>query len=157
MLPETPMSLSTASWFETVSCAHAPGAIEAANVPRAVLASGGGGGGGGGDPGRVNDALPPPLGPVQSRRKVLLLVNAPVDWTPEIALAPDHAPEAVQEATFVEDQTSDEDAPLGTSGGIAATDTVGPDGPGGGGAEGPCTVTVADALPVPPGPVQVRV
>jgi len=78
-----------------------------------------------------------------------MLVNAPVDWLPEVALAPDHAPEAEQEVAFVEDQASIEDPPLATSEGIAASDTVG--------ADDPCTVTVADALPLPPEPVQVRV
>jgi hypothetical protein len=96
----------------------------------------------------VNDALALPPGPVQSRPKVLFPVNAPVDWVPEIALAPDHAPVAEQEVTFAEDQMSDEDAPLATSEGIPARDTVG--------APGPCTATVADALPVPAEPVQVR-
>ena len=107
----------------------------------------------------VSDALALPLGPVQSRRKALLLVNAPVDWLPEVALAPDHAPEAEQEVTFAEDQISDEDAPLVTFEGLAASDTVGVDDPGGpgGGTDGPCTVTVTDALPLPPGPVQLRV
>jgi len=69
---------------------------------------------------------------------------------PAVALAPDHAPEAVHEVTFAEDQMSDEDAPLVTSEGIAASDTVG--------ADDPCTVTVVDALPLlPPEPVHVRV
>jgi hypothetical protein len=99
----------------------------------------------------VNDALALPLGPVQSRPKVLLPVNAPVDWVPEVALAPDHAPVAEQEVTFAEDQMSIEGAPLVTSEGIAASDTVGTDDPG--------TVTVADAdaLALPPESVQVIV
>jgi hypothetical protein len=110
-----------------------------------VFASGGGGGGGGGDTVTVNDALALP----QLILKLLFPVNAPVDWVPEIALVPDHAPEAVQELTFVDDQMSDEDAPLVTSEGIAPNDTVG--------APTPCTATVADALPLPPGPLQERV
>ena len=80
---------------------------------------------------------------------MLLLVNAPVDWVPEVAFAPDHAPEAEQEVTFVEDHMSNDGAPLVTSEGIAASDTVG--------ANDPCTATVVDALPLPPEPVQVRV
>jgi hypothetical protein len=99
----------------------------------------------------VNDALAVPLDPVQSRPKVLLLVNAPVDWVPEVALAPDHAPEAEQEATFVEDHMSNDGAPLVTSEGIAASDTVGPDGGG-----VPDTATIADALALLPELVQVR-
>ena len=75
-------------------------------------------------------------------------MRAPVDWVPEVALAPDHAPEAEQAVAFVEDQVSIEGSPLVTSEGIALSDTVG--------ADDPCTVTVADALPLPPEPVQVR-
>ena len=76
-------------------------------------------------------------------------MSAPVDWVPpEVALSPDQAPEAAQELAFVEDQVSVEDAPFATDGGFAASDTVGV---GGGD-----TVTVADALALPPGPLQVR-
>jgi len=78
-----------------------------------------------------------------------LAVSAPVDWLPpEGALVPDQPPEAVQELASVDDQVRVEPWPLGTSVGFAASDTVGT----GGGA----TVTVADALALPPGPVQVR-
>jgi hypothetical protein len=80
---------------------------------------------------------------------VLLLVNAPVDSLPEVALEPDHTPDAEQEVTFVEDQVSIVGAPFGTSEGIAASDTVG--------ADDPCTVTVAEALALPPEPVHVIV
>ena len=54
-----------------------------------------------------------------------LAVSAPVDWLPEVALAPDQPPEAVQEVAFVEDQLSIEDPPLATDAGFAASDTVG--------------------------------
>jgi hypothetical protein len=101
----------------------------------------------GGDTVTVLDALAVPPDPVQARANVLLLVNAPVDWLPEVALAPDQPPEAVQEVAFVEDQVRVEDAPFATDVGFAASDTVGTGGD---------TVTVADALPVPPGPVQER-
>ena len=63
-------------------------------------------------------------------------------------MAPDQAPEAVQDVAFVEDQVSVEDAPFATDVGFATSDTVGV---GGGD-----TVTVADALALPPGPVQIR-
>jgi len=79
---------------------------------------------------------------------LLLAVSAAVDWLPEVALAPDQPLEAVQEVVFVEDQVSIEGSPLVTSEGIALSDTVG--------ADDPCTVTVADALPLPSEPVQVR-
>jgi hypothetical protein len=76
-----------------------------------------------------------------------LAVSAPVDSLPEVGLVPDQPPEAVQVA-FVEDQVSVEDAPYATDVGFATSDTVGV---GGGD-----TVTVADALALPPGPLQVR-
>jgi hypothetical protein len=55
-------------------------------------------------------ALPP--GPVHAREKVLVAVSAPVERLPEVALAPDHAPEAVQLVASVDDQVSVELAPL---------------------------------------------
>jgi len=54
-----------------------------------------------------------------------LAVSAPVDWLPEVALTPDHAPEAEQEVAFVEDQVSIEDPPLVTDVGFAARTTAG--------------------------------
>ena len=83
---------------------------------------------------------------------VLVLVRAPVDWEPLVALAPDHAPEAVQLVASVEDQVSVEAPPLVTEVGLAVSDTVGT----GGGGGAPVTVTVADALALPPAPVQLR-
>lgn len=53
------------------------------------------------------------------------MVSVPVDWLPDIALAPDHAPEAVQEFAFAEDQVSIEVPPLVTVVGLAESDTVG--------------------------------
>ena len=93
-----------------------------------------------------------PPDPVQARVKVLEAVRAPVDWLPEIALAPDQPPEAVQEVALVEDQVSVDAAPLATEVGFAVSDTVGT----GGGGGAPDTVTVADVLVLPPAPVQVR-
>ena len=76
-----------------------------------------------------------------------LAVSAPADsLPPEIALAPDQAPEAAQELAFVEDQVSVEDPPFETDGGFAASDTVGTGGGGGGGAE----------VPSPPPPPQAE-
>jgi hypothetical protein len=89
----------------------------------------------------------PPL-PVQVSENVLVPVNGPVDCEPLIALAPDHAPEAVQLVALVDDQESAELAPLATICGFAPIVTVGG---GGGGA----TVTVADCSTLPPAPVQV--
>ena len=55
---------------------------------------------------------------------MLFAVTAPVDWLPEVATVPDHAPEAEQAVAFVDDQVSTEDAPLATDVGLAAIDTV---------------------------------
>jgi len=73
----------------------------------------------------VAEALAVPPAPLQARVKVLELVNAPLDWVPEVALAPDQPPEAVQPVALVEDQVSVEDPPLEMEVGFAASDTVG--------------------------------
>jgi hypothetical protein len=82
----------------------------------------------------VADALAVPPSPVQARENVPVLVSAPLDWLPEIALLPVHAPEARQEVALVEDQLSVEDPPLATDVGLAARDTAGA---GGGGVAAP--------------------
>jgi hypothetical protein len=92
----------------------------------------------------------PPV-PAQARVNRLVVVSAPVDSLPEVALAPDQPPEAVHDVAFVEDQVSVEVPPLATDVGFAASETV----TDGGGGE-PATVTIADALALPPEPVQVR-
>jgi hypothetical protein len=61
-------------------------------------------------------------------------------------LLPDHAPEAVHEVALVDDQLSVDDPPLATELGFAVSDTVGRG----------STVTLAEALALPPEPVQVR-
>ncbi len=61
-------------------------------------------------------------------------------------MLPDHAPEAVHEAALVDDQVSVEDPPLATDAGFAVSDTVGTGN----------TVTVTEALALPPEPLQVR-
>jgi hypothetical protein len=91
------------------------------------------------------DALALPPGPVQLIVQVLEVVNAPLDWLPEVALAPDHAPDAVQPVALVDDQLSVDEPPMTTELGFAVSDTVGTAG---------VTVTLADALALPPGPVQ---
>src|SRR5262245_57462510 len=45
IVPDTFPTPRMASWFETVSCAHVPGAIKLAKLPSAVFARGGGAGG----------------------------------------------------------------------------------------------------------------
>lgn len=106
------------------------------------------------DPGKSNpkiatvtvaDALAVPPDPMQAREKVPGLVNAPIVSLPEVVLAPDHAPEAMQEMASVDDQVSVEGSPLATGVGFAVSDTVGTVN----------TVTVVEALALPPEPVQV--
>ena len=139
-VPEISDAASKPTHFITPGCAHR---VEKLCAPT-----------GGVDIVTVADALAVPPDPLQTRLKVLVLVNAPVGWLPEVALVPVHplAPEAVQEVALVEDQVSVEVAPFATKVGFAASDTVGT-GDGGG---VPGTVTVADALALPPEPVQVR-
>ena len=55
---------------------------------------------------------------------MLVEVRGPVDWAPETATAPVHAPEAEQEVAFDDDQLSCEAAPLVTEVGLATTDAV---------------------------------
>ena len=69
------------------------------------------------------EALPPL--PVQLNVKVLVLVKAPVDCEPLVALAPDHDPDAVQTVASVDDQVSVELAPLAMICGFALIVTVG--------------------------------
>jgi hypothetical protein len=52
-------------------------------------------------------------------------VSALVDWLPEVALLPDHAPEAVHEVASVDDQVRVEDPLLATDAGFAASDKAG--------------------------------
>ena len=74
-------------------------------------------------------------------------VSAPVLALPLVGSLPDHPPEAVQLVAFVEDQLSVAEPPLLTVAGLALRLTVG----------GVETLTVADWLAVPPGPLQVSV
>ena len=78
-----------------------------------------------------------------------MAVSAPVDSDPPVAvLAPDQAPEAVQEVALVADQVSVELLPLATVLGLAVRLTVG---------AGVVTETVADCVALPPVPEQLRV
>jgi len=72
-------------------------------------------------------------------------LSGPVDWLPEGITGPDHAPEAEQEVTSVEDQVSIEEPPLMTDVGFAASNTVG----AGGGVPSPGSVNVTGS-PAPP-------
>jgi len=78
-----------------------------------------------------------------------LAVSALVESDPPVAaLAPDHAPEAVQEVASVADQVSVELLPLVTVLGLAVRLTVG---------AGVVTETVADCVALPPVPEQLSV
>ena len=92
------------------------------------------------------EALAPPPEPVQVSEKTLELVNGPLDSLPESGLLPDQAPVATQELASLDDQLSVEAPPLATEPGLADSVTVGIS----------STVTLVEALELPPGPVQVR-
>lgn len=72
----------------------------------------------------VADRLTVPLVPLQLRLNVLVLVSAPVDWLPDVALVPDHAPDAVQDVASVDDQLRLEAVPALTAAGLAVNTIV---------------------------------
>jgi hypothetical protein len=92
-------------------------------------------------------ALPPV--PVQVSVYVAFAVRVPVDCVPVSALAPAHAPDAVQEVALLDDQVRVDALPLRMVLGLALKliVTVG----------FALTVTVAVCAAVPPPPVHVRV
>ena len=71
-------------------------------------------------------------------------------WLPEVPLVPDQAPEAVQLVALVEDHVSVELDPLWIELGLAEIETVGA-------GVAAVTVTAAEALVLPPDPVQLSV
>lgn len=77
-------------------------------------------------------------------------MSAPVDCDPPVALVPVHEPSALQAVALVDDQVSVELPPEATEPGLALILTV-----GAGLAVLPVTVTVADWVAEPPGPVHV--
>jgi len=95
-------------------------------------------------------ALPVPPGPVQVSTNTEFCVSAPVTWLPEVALLPDHAPEAAHDAALLLDQESVDVPPEATTAGLADSVTVG----AGGSA---LTDTVAVREIEPPGPEQLSV
>ena len=79
----------------------------------------------------------------------MLAVSVPVVCEPPVAaLAPDQAPDAIQDVAWVADQVSMALLPLATVPGLADKLTVG---------AAVVTETVADCAALPPLPVQVRV
>jgi len=99
----------------------------------------------------VADALALPPAPVHVIENALLATIAPLAWLPELPSVPDHAPEALHVVAFVDVQLSVDTPPLGTEGGSARSETVG----AGGGGGSAFTITCADVLALPPGPVHV--
>jgi hypothetical protein len=93
----------------------------------------------------VSAVFPP--GPLQVRIYVVVAVRFPVAWLPLVGLVPLQPPEAAQLVALVVVQLRVEDAPLTSDVGFAARVTTGTG----------STVTVADWLAEPPGPVQARV
>jgi hypothetical protein len=87
--------------------------------------------------------LPPT--PEHTSVKLVVVVNAPVDWLPPVVLVPVQPPDALQAAASVEVHVSIDEPPLATAVGCASSVTVG----------GGTTLTVADWLPLPPGPEHV--
>jgi len=108
---------------------------------------------GGGGTRTVADALAVPPEPVQESVKLLVLVNAPLDWLPEVALLlTPQAPDEVQDVAPVEAQLSVALPPLATELGLAVSVSVGPAGPEGAGG----ALELGDAPPPPPQPVIAR-
>jgi len=96
----------------------------------------------------VADWVADPPAPVHVSPYSLVLPSAPVDQVPLGATGPLQAPEAVHAVAPVEDQVSEELAPLATVVGVAVSVTVG---------AVESTITSADCDPVPPAPLQVNV
>lgn len=99
----------------------------------------------------ATDRLILPPAPLQARAKLELVVSALVVNDPDVALVPVHAPDAVQAVAFVVDQVNREVPPDVTDVGDADNVNVGA------GVPPPLalTVTVVDAVFVPPLPVQL--
>lgn len=92
-----------------------------------------------------------PPAPLQVRVKLVPALSAAVAWVPLVARVPVQPPLAVQAVALVADQVSELVPPAATDVGLADSVTVGAAGVTGG-----LTVTVAEALVVPPVPVQLR-
>jgi hypothetical protein len=105
-------------------------------------------GAGGAETVTVADCDAEPPAPVQVSVNFAVAVSGVVGCEPALAIAPPQPPEAVQPVAFVEDQVSDDVAPLLTVVGFAVRVTVG---------AAVFTDTVADCTALPPLPLQVRV
>lgn len=98
----------------------------------------------------VADCVAVPPVPVQLNVKVLVLLSAALVCAPDVPLVPVHAPDAVHELAFVDDQFNIDVLPLVTLAGLAESVSVGA-------AVGAATLTVSDWLALPPAPVHVNV
>ena len=88
----------------------------------------------------VTDCADVPPGPVHASPNVEVTVRAPVEtFDPEVALAPDQVPDAVQVDALLDDHVSLDDEPEATVGGEALIVMIGR-----GAAETGPTETVAD-------------
>jgi hypothetical protein len=101
---------------------------------------------------RLADALAEPPAPVQVSVKLVVPADVivPVAAVPLVALVPLQPPDALQDVALVEDQVRVADLPVVVEVGLTLNATVG------GGVAG-LTVRRAEALAVPPAPVQVSV
>lgn len=90
-----------------------------------------------------------PLAPLQSRVNVLVAPIPEKSWLPDIGLVPDQAPLALQELTLVPVHVMVALPPAATSVGVAANASPG--------AVADPTVTVAETVFDPPGPVHTSV
>ena len=105
-------------------------------------------GAGGAETVTVADCAAEPPAPVQVNVNFVVAVRVGVVSEPAVASEPFQPPEAVQAVALVDDQVSDDAAPLLIVVGLAAKVTVG---------AGEVTDTVADCAAVPPLPLQVSV
>jgi hypothetical protein len=102
-------------------------------------------------------AEPVPPAPVHDRPNVVAAVSTELAAVPLVAFDPLQPPVAVHDVAFVEDQVICVAVPVGTVAGFAPMVTVGAAGGGGGGGFVPVvTMTVAEALELPPVPVHCR-
>ena len=96
----------------------------------------------------VAELLVEPPAPLHVNVNVLFTAyNTAVFAEPEVGCTPDHEPLAMQELAFVDDHVRDEIPPLATRVGLAVSSTCG----------NALTVTVTDALALPPVPEQLSV
>jgi hypothetical protein len=101
------------------------------------------------------EAVPPE--PVHDRPNVVAAVSVELEAVPLVPFDQLQPPDAAHDVAFVEDQVIVVAVPVGTVAGFAPMVTVGAAGGGGGGGFDPVvTMTVAEAVALPPVPVHCR-